>query len=225
MPPGGKHLVFGMSKWGGVVEVGKQNPGTSLLKKGDILPQLHVGERKGKLYIYIYICIYILSRYAGLYSGKKHSWSLQVIFVSHSHIQTHRNQHALIPEEKFRPAKTSSGRQFIPLFPWFLHILGGQLDFWTINTTKATFHTSLTTKRSKNLWQIQDVSSTISQWLGGSSLSGHITWRIIPFSKYLATMFSKSPIPGVVGPLPKGRFMAPVDAPRESTVTSTTTST
>ena len=41
------------------MEVGKQNPGTSLLKKGDILPQLHVGERKGKLYIYIHMYLYI----------------------------------------------------------------------------------------------------------------------------------------------------------------------
>ena len=30
------------------------------------------------------------------------------------------------------------------------------------------------------------------------------TWRIIPFSKELATMVGTSPIPGVVGPLPNG---------------------
>ena len=34
------------------------------------------------------------------------------------------------------------------------------------------------------------------------------TWRIIPFSKCLITMVSKSPKDRVVGPLPNGRFMA-----------------
>ena len=35
------------------------------------------------------------------------------------------------------------------------------------------------------------------------------TWRIIPFSKWLVIiMVSKSPRPGVVGPLPNGPFMA-----------------
>ena len=34
------------------------------------------------------------------------------------------------------------------------------------------------------------------------------TWRIIPVSKWLITMVSKSPFSRVVGPLPNGRFMA-----------------
>ena len=34
------------------------------------------------------------------------------------------------------------------------------------------------------------------------------TWRIIPFSKWFIAMVSKSLVPGVVGPLPNGLFLA-----------------
>ena len=36
------------------------------------------------------------------------------------------------------------------------------------------------------------------------------SWRIIPFSKWRITMVSFRPLSRVVGPLPNGRFMAPI---------------
>ena len=37
---------------------------------------------------------------------------------------------------------------------------------------------------------------------------GTLTWRFIPFSKWLITMVSCRPLSGVVGPLPNGLFIA-----------------
>ena len=46
----------------------------------------------------------------------------------------------------------------------------------------------------------------VKRWEGSPILLSH-TWRIIPFSKWLITMVSKSPKNRVI-PLPNGRFMA-----------------